>query len=639
MAVLHFNKQSLGNLEYSLQREVLSTNRAGGYMNTTITCCNTRKYHGLMVCPIEALGDEDYVLLSSLDETVVQHNQEFNLAIHRFPGIYEPRGHKYIVDFSYTPTPTITYRVGGVMLRKELLWIHTREQLLIRYTLLEASSATKLKLRPFLAFRSRHGLSHENMEADGRSSPIPGGVKSRLYHNFPWLNMQLNHPARFIVAPDWYHNFEYVEESRRGYAAREDLLTTGYFETDISTGQSIIFSGSTAEENPAEFAALFEAELSRRSVKTEFMPALYHSARQFLIIKDGSISLNAGYPWYNSRSRTTFIALPGITLTQGLTQQCVEILDHHTQRLHDGIFGTHFAADTQLWFFYTLQQLEAKVGADEVWNRYSRAMKEILYAYREGVGLNSEIHMADNGLIWAEMPGRALTWMNSMVNGVPVTPRSGFDVDVNALWYNAVCYTMALAQQMGDDNFVTDWIEVVTLIEENFTNTFWIEEQRYLADYVCHTFQNTDIRPNQLLACSLRYSPLSADQCARVLSVVEANLLTPRGIRTLSPNNPQYQSCCRGDEAARNSSSHQGTVFPWLLEHYVRAGFAIHGSNFAYKASELLGGFEEDVLNYGIGSVPEAYDADAPHDPCGAISYAPSVAALLEISTMIEENR
>ena len=203
MSLLKFDKSELGNLEYSLQREMLSTNRAGGYMSTTIVCCNTRKYHGLMVGPVEAFGDEhNYVLLSTLDETVVQHDQSFNLAIHRFPGVYEPRGHKYITDFEYTPTPTITYRVGGVVLKKEMLWIHTAEQLLIRYTLLEARSATKLRLRPFLAFRSRHSLSHENMEADGKSYPISGGVKSRLYPRFPWLHMQISKTAKFVQPVD-----------------------------------------------------------------------------------------------------------------------------------------------------------------------------------------------------------------------------------------------------------------------------------------------------------------------------------------------------------------------------------------------------------------------------------------------------
>ena len=240
MSALTFDKSELGNLEYSLQREMLATDRIGGYMSTTIVCCNTRKYHGLMVAPIDG-SDRTYVLLSSLDETVVQHDQSFHLALHRFRGVYEPRGHKYITDFEYTPTPTITYRVGGVILRKELLWIHHRTQLMIRYTLADAHSRTRLRLRPFLAFRDKHALSKANMEADGRSYPIPGGVKCRLYRSFPWLYLQTDKPGtEFVAAPDWYYGFEYPKEIERGYDGYEDLLTTGYFETELEKGESII---------------------------------------------------------------------------------------------------------------------------------------------------------------------------------------------------------------------------------------------------------------------------------------------------------------------------------------------------------------------------------------------------------------
>ena len=327
MAVLHFDKNELGNLEYSLQREMLSTNRAGGYMSTTIVCCNTRKYHGLMVCPKDDDDENNYVLLSSVDETVVQHDQTFNLAIHRFPGVYEPRGHKYITDFTYTPTPAITYRVGGVVLKKELLWIHSRTQLLIRYTLLDARSDTQLRLRPFLAFRDRHGLSKANLFADGHSYPIPGGVRSRLYEGFPWLHMQTNVPCEFVAAPDWYYNFEYAEEIDRGYPGHEDLLTTGYFETDIVKGQSVIFSCSTEEVDPATLEKDFMEELARRSNKIDFLSCLRHSARQFIVRHGDKTEVVAGYPWFGRWGRDTFIALPGITLTQGGVESCCEVIE------------------------------------------------------------------------------------------------------------------------------------------------------------------------------------------------------------------------------------------------------------------------------------------------------------------------
>ncbi|MBR0333026.1 MAG: glycogen debranching enzyme N-terminal domain-containing protein, partial [Alistipes sp.] len=284
MSVLNFDKDQLGNLEYSLQREMLSTDRKGGYMSTTIVCCNTRKYHGLVVTPIDET-DRRFVLLSSLDETVIQHDQAFNLALHRFPGIYEPRGHKYIIDFQYTPTPTITYRVGGVVLRKEMLWIHSRTQLLIRYTLVDAHSRTLLRLRPFLAFRENHTVGQANMYANGHSYPVVNGVKTRMYAEFPWLFMQTDKKEmEFVAAPDWYYNFEYAEEARRGYPAHEDLMTTGYFEGEIAKGESVIFSCSLEEmASSKDIDKLFEEELARRTNKVDFLSCLRHSARQFIV--------------------------------------------------------------------------------------------------------------------------------------------------------------------------------------------------------------------------------------------------------------------------------------------------------------------------------------------------------------------
>ena len=316
MSALTFDKSELGNLEYSLQREMLATDRIGGYMSTTIVCCNTRRYHGLIVAPIDDSG-RTYVLLSSLDETVIQHDQTFNLALHRFPGVYEPRGHKYITDFEYTPTPTITYRVGGVILKKEMLWIHKRTQLMIRYTLVDAHSETRLRLRPFLAFRDKHALTRANMAADGRSYPAVNGVKCRLYGSFPWLYLQTSKPGtEFVPAPDWYYNFEYQQDIARGYEGHEDLLTTGYFETELKKGESIIFSASLDEMGSTKtIEELFEGSIARRTHKIDFISCLEHSARQFLIRRPGNrTEVISGYPWHGVSGRQTFVSLPGITL-------------------------------------------------------------------------------------------------------------------------------------------------------------------------------------------------------------------------------------------------------------------------------------------------------------------------------------
>lgn len=551
MSVLTFDKKELGNLEYSLQREMLATDRRGGYMSTTIVCCNTRKYHGLMVAPIDD-SDRAYVLLSSVDETVVHDGQSFNLALHRFPGTYEPRGHKYITDFEYTPTPTITYRVGSIVLRKELLWIHNRTQLMIRYTLLEAPSDVRLRLRPFFAFRDKHALTHANMEADGRSRPIPGGVKCRLYSDFPWLYLQTDcRDAEFVPAPDWYYNFEYAREIERGYEGDEDLLTAGYFELSLGRRQSVIFSASVeAIPDPAAIGGMF--------------------------------------------------------------------------------------ADAPLWFFWVLQQLQRTLGEEEIWKRYGIVMKELLAAYRRGVG---GVAVHDNGLVWASAPDKALTWMNALAGGVPVVSRDGYPVEINALWYNAVCYALELASRFGEEEFVGEWKAWPEWIRNAFREMFWSDDDGYLADFVGPEGPNRWIRPNMVVACGLDYKMLDEEQQASVLRIVGQHLLTPKGLRSLSPRNPRYKNRCEGDEAVRAEASMNGSVWVWPLWFYVKASFDLGGREFLPRAEELLARFGEEIQSYGIGSINELFDGDPPHAPRGAVSQAWSVGAVLMIRETTERWR
>lgn len=645
MAYLKFNKDELVNLEYSLKREVLATNRAGGYMSSTIVCCNTRKYHGLLIVPIEEFNNDNHVLLSSLDETVIQHGQAFNLGIHKYPGNYEPRGHKYIIDFEYEPIFTLTYRVGGVKLKKEIILVHNEDQVLIRYTLLEAHSETTLRLKPFLAYRNIHSLSKANMMANTRYQEADHGIRSKLYNGFPFLYMQLSKANEFVATPDWYYNVEYTEEQNRGYDYREDLFVPGCFEFPIKKGESVVFSASVEEATVGRLKTKFQNLLEERAPRNSCDNCLKYSASQFIIRRGKDTEIAAGYPWFGTWGRDTFIALPGLTLAGNKDiKSCGDVLDTMLRQLNNGLFpnigknknAAYNSADAPMWFFKAIQEYGAALNDNALlWKKYGTKMKNLLTVFRNGV--NEYIGMRDNGLIWADEPGKALSWMDAIVDGVPVTPRAGYQVEVNALWYDGVCYTMKLAEEAGDSKFLKEWAGMPEKIKESFVNVFWNDEKGYLADYVDGGGQNVFVRPNQVLACSLEYSPIDDEMKRGVLEVVKQELLTPKGLRTLAPKNPLYEGCYEGDQPTRDRAYHQGTVWPWLLGPYIEANFRLYGEKFIPTAKELLANFEEDMTVYGLCSVPEVYDGNPPQRPNGSISQAWSVGELLRSKALIEK--
>lgn len=635
MGALTFDKNELGNLEYSLQREMLATDRRGGYMSTTIVCCNTRKYHGLIVAPIDDSAD-DFVLLSSLDETIIHDEQRFNLALHRFTGVYEPRGHKYITDFEYTPTPTITYRVGDLVLKKELLWIHKRTQLMVRYTLVESQAdQVTLQLRPFLAYRNRHALSKANMEADGRSYPVTNGVKCKLYDGFPWLYMQVSHKEfEYVPAPDWYYDFEYVQEMARGYDAHEDLLTPGYFELELKRGESVVFSASTDELFSADvIKEAYDLSIARRTHKIDFLSCLRHSARQFIVRRDdGRTEVEAGYPWYGVVGRESMFSLPGLTLEQGYSKDCMDVLDKVVNQLNtdtlEPSFHPYNAVDALLWMFRSLQALDKQIGRAEVWKRYGEAMISILEMYRVGVGDRVALH--DNGLIWAWSNEEAIVWRDSTITNSNMQGklRNGYQVEVNALWYNAVCYTLSMAEEFNNRAFVEGWSHMPLKTKSSFLNKFWYGEG-WLADSVNYNSTNVLVSSNMIVACALEYKMLSEVEQIDVIRTVNQHLLTPKGLRSLSPLSPLYG---KGYQRDTNSVS----VWVWPLALYVKACFDISGATFLSDAKKILDNFKSEIQVYGIGSIGEYFEADPPYASRGAISQAWSVGAVLEIADMIK---
>lgn len=645
---LSFKKDQLINLEYSLAREFLGTNRGGGYCSSTLVFCNTRKYHGLLVVPIEKFRGKNYVMLSSLDETILQHGRDFNFGVHKYEGTYEPRGHKYIVDISYEKAFTVTYQVGGVVLKKEILMMHNAPQVLIRYTLEDAHSATLLRLNPLLAFRDIHSLSKQNPVANTQVEEVDGGVRAKLYPEFPYLYMQLSKPANFGGATYWNNNIYYTKEKERGYDFQEDLLSVGAFEVSLKKGESIVFSASLEEAKSKNLAKDFTKYLKERADRNSFEECLQYTASQFIIQKAGETRIKAGYHWYDSTTRDTFIALPGIALSGSTAKIFDEVLQSALKYCYNGRFArdisTHivnpvFDADTSLWFFWTLQQYEKETTRTkkQIWKEYGETLKAILNAFKSRE--HKTMRMDDNGLIWSDDLSRPLTWFNAESNYGAIVPRNGYVVEVNALWYNAICYALELAKDAKDKTFLSEWGTMPETIAESFNQIFWIESEKYLADYANHTHQNTEVRPNQLLACALDYSPLTEKRQRKVLAIITQELLTPKGLRSLSPESPRYEGESVGNVFVRDKATFNGSVHPWFVGFYVEANLKLFGDTYIPDGKAFLENFEEEINTHGVGLISAIYDGNPPFNPRGCISNAKNVAEILRAQWLLSDKK
>ncbi len=643
MGYLNFDKDKLVNLSYSLERETLRTNRAGAYSSTTLAGCNTRKYHGLLVVRLDELDGGKHVLLSSLDESVIQHEAHFNLGIHKFPGdFYEPKGHKYIRKFEFDTIQKHTYRVGGVVLSRTRLLVEHENQLLVKYTLEEANSPTKLRFKPFLAFRNVHALSKANLYANSKYSQVANGIKMNLYEGYPDFYMQLSKECDFVAVPDWYKNIEYIREQERGYEFQEDLFVPGYFEVSIKKGESVFFCASTSLQKPAAFLKLYESEKKLRIPRDSFINCLNNSGLQFLWERKDGKDLIAGYPWYESITRQTLVALPGIFLTRGDVNNFEAVLQTNLKRLHKGLLPKYAgqeslcdAADAPLLVFPALQEFAKIKPASEIWKTYGKYLKEILNHYREGTDFN--IRMAENFLISAKQEGVALTWMDEYKDGQPVTQRGGMTVEINAAWYNAVCFALQIAGASGDKSFVKEWKELPAQIGESFLSLFWCEEKNQLADCVDGDFTDWSIRPNMLLAVSFDFSPLSRVQKKIIISTVRNKLLTPVGIRTLTPEDASYKGFSGERADDYSEAAHQGTAYPFLIYPFVKTYLEIHKAGGLSFAKNCLEGFKNEMSENCIGTLSEAYEGNPPHTAKGSISQAWNVAAVIMATSLIEK--
>ena len=644
MSYLKFDKNLLINLEQSLRLEVLRTNQSGAYHCTTIVGANTRKQHGLLVIPVPEIDDNSHVLLSSLDETVIQHGAPFNLGLHRYSGgVYSPNGHKYIREYDCERVPTHTFRVGGVILKREKIFITNENRILIRYTLVDAHSKTTLQFRPFLAFRNANDLCVENQVASRDYKEVSNGISTCMYDGYPELFMQVNHKPKFVFDPHWYKGIEYIKDLERGIPYTEDLYVPGYFEVDMKKGDTIIFSAGVSEVNTRQLTKMYEDEIKTRTPRTSFYNCLKNSAKQFYMTNADGHYLFAGYPWFKVRARDEFIALPGCTLSNHHRPDFEAIMDTakeaFTRWMETGEPDKHLQGidlpDVPLWAAWAIQRYSHDTDVPTARERYGELVAQLIDFIIDGKHPNLQVD--DNGLVRTDGTRQPMSWMDSArPDGTPLIPRTGYLVEFNALWYNAL---MFLLQMYADDkqmqSRVERWQKISDAYAESFAPTF-LNDYGYLYDYVNGSYTDLSVRPNMVIAVGVDHTPLDRRQRKRILDFITRELLTPKGLRTLSPNSYGYNPWYVGNPEQREKAYYSGSARPWLMGFYCHAyvkAFGIGGLSFVNR---MMIGFEDEMSQGAIGTLSELYDGNPPFIGRGAVSFAANVGEILRVLRLLK---
>ncbi len=644
MSYLKFDKNLLINLEQSLRLEVLRTNQSGAYHCTTIVGANTRKQHGLLVIPVPEIDDNSHVLLSSLDETVIQHGAPFNLGLHRYSGgVYSPNGHKYIREYDCERVPTHTFRVGGVILKREKIFITYENRILIRYTLVDAHSKTTLQFRPFLAFRNANDLCVENQVASRDYKEVSNGISTCMYEGYPELFMQVNHKPKFVFDPHWYKGIEYIKDQERGIPYTEDLYVPGYFEVDMKKGDTIIFSAGVSEVNTRMLSKMYEDEIKTRTPRTSFYNCLKNSAKQFYMTNADGHYMLAGYPWFKVRARDEFIALPGCTLSNHHRPDFEAIMDTakeaFTRWMETGEPDKHLQGidlpDVPLWAAWAIQRYSHDTDVPTARERYGELVAQLIDFIIDGKHPNLQVD--DNGLVRTDGTRQPMSWMDSArPDGTPLIPRTGYLVEFNALWYNALIF---LLQMYADDkqmqSRVERWQKISDAYAESFAPTF-LNDYGYLYDYVNGSYTDLSVRPNMVIAVGVDHTPLDRRQRKRILDFITRELLTPKGLRTLSPNSYGYNPWYVGNPEQREKAYYSGSARPWLMGFYCHAYVKVFGIGGLSFVNRMMIGFEDEMSQGAIGTLSELYDGNPPFIGRGAVSFAANVGEILRVLRLLK---
>jgi len=590
--------------------------------------------------PLPELDDDNHVLLSSLDETVIQHDAPFNLGLHKYAGNnYNPKGHKYIREFTCDTVPRTVYRVGGVVLAKEKVFSLYENRIMIKYTLEDAHSDTTLRFKPFLAFRNANSLAQENGSVNKLYQDVPNGIKTCMYKGYPDLYMQFNKKVKFVFEPYWYNGIEYLKEQERGYPYKEDLYVPGYFEVPIKKGETIIFSAGVGPVATNQLKKLFVQEAEARTPRTSFYNCLKNSAQQFYFRpKEEDAYLLAGYPWFKVRARDLFISLPGCTLSIDDPVRFEKIMHTAMPAIRnfmqtgkgDGVIREIEHPDVFLWAIWAIHQYARAMGIDKAQTLYADFVGEIITYFRDQK--HPDMKLMENGLLFAEGRNKAITWMNSTINGKPVVARSGYIVEFNALWYNALKFYKELAGDKADESADV----LINKMDTSFVETF-LNGYNYLLDSVSGGYVDWSVRPNMIFTVAFPYSPLNRVQKRAVIDIVTKELVTPKGLRSLSPKSEGYRPNYVGTQNERDLAYHQGTAWPWLFGAYLESYLKIFGKGGISFVERMLISMEEEMSLHCIGTLAEIFDGNPPYTGRGAVSFAMNVAAILRVLEMLKK--
>jgi len=652
MQPFRVTKGKCQDFETALSKEWLESNGMGGYAASTIIGANTSRFHGLLTISEPDLT-RAYQLLNSLEEIVEIKGERFELSTHLYPDTVYPKGYQYLHQFSLDPYPTFSYHVGEVQIRKSVALVRGTNILAVNYRLMKGSGGIKLTVRPLTSCRNSDVLTMENNELNRELTTDKGTVIFKPYDHFPELHFRHN-AAILDKSGCWYKDIEYAREKEWEADHREDLYSPFALIYSFGTSKDAWFCLGT--EMPAGWdtdkwtpEAYFKAEVQRREMLSSTFPTtdrnwsyLWQGAEHFLIEKgEHLVGICAGYPWYGYRMRDALLAIPGLLLVRGRYAEAAQYLtDLSAKGIKDesGISVKH-GADIPLLYVQTVREyLTNTEDYKTVEDLLYSLMKGIVDAYRTAVWPG--ISIDTDGLISIEKSDHPQTWMNVVVKGRAATPRFGKPVELNALWYNALKFIEHLARKFSDMECAKNCAEMASKVKTAFNQNYWSEEG-YLYDCLLPVGVDGAVRPNQLLALSLPDAVLDEERWESVLAAVEGQLKTSRGLRTLAPGHASYVGEYTQDPIHPRGHFHQGTIWPWMMIHYVRACLRARGDGRDQRAKlkKDVDAILSQTEEAGLGLVGEFFDGDPPHLARGNFACAASVSALLSCYERLNRDR